>query len=586
VRRVVAVVGALAVAVVPSAASAGARTQHGPAVLRPSVQQLAHQWLVAERAAIRRIARVARIEGPTLGGYGATSTAVQLATLTPVGDLSGIGHSQVLDERQNHLFEQAGALGVTLRDGRTGRGLWRRTFNEPGGAFVSVLPIRLGSNGRRGLLAVDESSGTDSSGDEVVTLGLLGLSGASGKTIWHQRFSGLIGSAGASNEPRLVGLITGSSQDQALIDFDTTMSPDLTVTADTVATGTGIVAPFGGSVSSQEAFPTMQMIPDLNGDGVSDVLLEVLGSGGYVRTLSGATADSIWTSDDLPLTFSIAALPIAHYSSKRVPDLAFSTIDNATETGRVYVLRGTTGNVLWQRAGNAAVVLGKAGKKLVPALGVLNFHDTITGPTTAVSVVDSAITAGNKVLYTKHFGASVPMKAGLDPFLENGVQAFGDVQPDGSLDSQVLMAVSVRSHGKTHRDAQIGIADGRTGRFRSMAFQFASVGSLRKGNGTDLLSVSLAKGRPRITAWRGATGKRYYRRVIAGVGTAKTAWLTGVRVSGHSCSDLALGTVTKSHGLVGIVDAQGAPLWTVRFAKGHDTGGTLKRFKPPAHFCV
>jgi 3-oxoacyl-[acyl-carrier-protein] synthase III len=118
-------------------------------------------------------------------------------------------------------------------------------------------------------------------------------------------------------------------------------------------------------------------------------------------------------------------------------------------------------------------------------------------------------------------------------------------------------------------------------------FDVGADGSLRNGRGTDLIATDTAKNVVTLTARNGVSRKRYYQRNVAGLhGTFQHLTVQGLRVSGHNCSDLALTTVLGSDGVLGVLSARGAWLWSVRFPIKEMTGGTLRHYNNPKAYCV
>jgi hypothetical protein len=586
-RRTAFVIG-LVVASIIGATSAAAGTGHRDTEIRSTATALTTRgWLSEERAALARAGARGFFQAPAVRGG---ATLGRLASLLSVGDLRGNGHRDVLELRQTVLAGGAFALGLTARDGRKGTALWARRFTEPANDGIAVLPATLGAGGEPGFLAVDLVVGPDGSGGRLEALRLRALSGASGKLLWTHTFNGIRAADGdESNLPLFDGVLTesGSRGSNFLVASQTTMGIDLTSIVYIVSGATGSPAQLGGSYTSSVAFPTFAALPDLDRDGVGDVLVLLPGGGGFVRAISSGTGNSIWTIDDglISEIGQISVLP--HFSSATTPDLAILVPNQPPPGSQVVVLKGSTGATLWRRAADGVMVIDRAGHNKVPAVGIDTVVTGDNGTSTAVAFDYQAVSPANKVVYRHRVSVSVHDPIG-SPAAESGVavQPIGDVQPDGALETQLRLEVSSATSKTTNARSISGIIDGRTGHFRALAPQTAADGSLRHGSGTDLLTTGISKHRPRVAARRGSSGTLYYQRVIAGVGAATGAQVSGLRVTGHSCSDLSLATAVGTRLRLGILTARGAPLWLISFSTKTASGGTLAHFAAPKAFCI
>jgi hypothetical protein len=478
------------------------------------------------------------------------------------------------------------AVGFTARNGATGKKIWRTTFAEPFIETVELTPTVIGSKSDHGFLAVDfhvQPTSTPGASSEI--LRLRAVSGLTGKVIWTQTLSGILAGSEATSLPYFDGLLTEtkSGVPNILAEERTYGSGDAATQAVVISGQTGAVTNFGGLQVSSSVNPTFMPLPDINGDAVSDVGLSF--PGGYVQALDGSStvANQLWTFD-LPIDNSAIVTSIGTFGA--VPSLVVSTAAGSNQQ-LIDVIRLKTGTLEWSRQAGQYFVLGTAGSPAVSALMLVTstLSQSLVADTYSISY--SAVSAANKVLYTHQSSVSVvPVSGDPAPDVQPEIYQVGDVQPDGSKDLRV--AVSLMSSNSTQRHAKSieGVISGKTGHFASIAFQEPAAGSLHHGAGTDLVSATVSHGHPQFTAIRGTTGKRLYRRTYTAMHGWTYAWAdTDTAVSGHTCAATGLIAATTSHFVESMLDGRGDVLWTVKFANGQDTGGTLVTHSKPKHFC-
>jgi hypothetical protein len=313
--------------------------------------------------------------------------------------------------------------------------------------------------------------------------------------------------------------------------------------------------------------------------------MRVPGSAGFVRVFSGKTGGSIVTVSGLPQESFNAVQTVGKITGGPRRDLAFDIYNPANNLNVAYLVSGTTGDVVWSRPADQFYVLGKAGPHHLSALGLFSARSTGNGTTTIGATASyQAISGANHVIYSKHVSMSSAIPA--DSMAAGNATAFqvGDVQPDGASELGIDLDLTIAS-GTTHDKHRTGVVDGRTGTFHTVAAQTGSDGSLHKGAGADLLAVGFHGHRPVLTAWDGTTRHRLYRRTLA-IGGWLNAAVGGLRVSGHSCSDVALTTETMTRGGLAVTSGSGHPLWLVTFARSQVTGGTVRHYSKPRHPCA
>jgi hypothetical protein len=282
----------------------------------------------------------------------------------------------------------------------------------------------------------------------------------------------------------------------------------------------------------------------------------------------------------LKLNSPVRVTLVGHYSDATHSDVAFEDL----VLGKVTVLNGATGTVVWRKAGSAYLI-GRVGKK--PALGLSTQTAPVVPPTLTETVNYRAIAPQGHTLYAGSFAASVPLPADWNSAGNAGALiSFGDVEPDGALDAQATIDVSSNSPTESHAKTLTGLVDGATGKFHKAPFDVGSFGSLHKGVGTDLVATSVDQGVVQLTTWNGNTRKKFYTRTLKKFTGSQGVDVAGARVSGADCSDLTIGAVNGASNKLGVLSARGAPLWTVSYSATQATGGARHHYKRPKHLCV
>ena len=623
VRHVVAVVGvAAAVAtVLPAAAGAAATAGH----LRPAARggrlhafgipagqpQSAEQQLVtavgsapdalaASRVWLRREARAALAQfapGATVASSSSGREAgnpldLLQEILTPVGDLAGNGHRDVLDTR---VSQDESTVAITARDATTGRPLWRRVSH---GLERQVLPLsasRVGPSGDRGLLVVKLAIREINGGAGIrVAESVSAWSGKTGKTQWTSR--PLVGTLSFSktsatihnlpSTPEVFRALPGRPLDVLLpassfsLNASGTSSPSTTI-ARLVSGRTGhLRSPYPALTSPYPLPPTLQTVGDLSGDGLGDIVaVSPRPSSAVVTAFRGDTGATLWTRRHGidPFAFPV---PVGRVSGGRVGDLAMEGFVTS-------LLRGSTGKILWTRPGGDVIPLRakRPGRPGLVALArefgrgsLLTRHKA----TDTRGVEIQAITASNHVAWHRRVAATVHTTVG---------RTFGSTQvyPIGAVRSGGASGIAVRESitaGLTYVNKE-GVIDGDTGKFRSGTIGSPAAGSLVHGRGADLLHTSATPDAVDLSGYDGATGDRIMHVFVPTPGFVLKPLASGMRATGHDCSDIALGGLYTHHRVVVyMLSGSGAPLWSLQYGEGRAVGGRLTHFTAPQHFCA
>jgi hypothetical protein len=560
-----------------------------------------HRWLEQQRSALAGSQR-----GPgspdQIAGLGET-------TLTEAGDLNGDGRGDLLDFRTVGNEFRRHEYGITARDGRTGRRIWRHEVHEPGDAFDFAQPMMVGVPGRQGVL-LEREVDVQKGGQDKDSVTLTAWDGSTGKPLWTESSTGSASFNGslstADNEPGVEGLfhdIPGRDQDVLMSrtnsdGFDDHVTPM-------------VVSGRDGSITSRHEISTQQQgsriqispEPDLNGDGLDDILVVVPGNPplpglphklGHSRAIRGDTGARIWTNHGIDLYDLQDILDVGHVSGGDVPDFVFESINRKSDLlphlFEFVLVRGTDGTILWRHSATSAVRLGRAGRHLRGAVGLLREPQSDRSGNRTFSSVTALGYAGNgNLIYSRTHRTSIRTVPNTKPRFgfDEATNPFGDVQPDGSQD----VAVQLLVRSGDHRQVRNGIISGRNGRWLPRPFGLPTDGSLRHGHGTDIM-VPLQRGhRFRLAGFSGRTGKRYFVRHLH-VTDQDTTTAEGARVTGHSCSDILVKPDTHQifeaphfPVLFAVLSGSGHVLWTLRFHANRALGGSLVSNAPPKRFC-
>ena len=605
-RRGVVVVSGIALMAsgVVGLAAPATGTTHQP----HAVSAQARAWVNTASAASLRAAHGA---GVRLVPDANSNQVAELSELVPAGHLGGRKDPVVLDVRETKIIGD-GTIGVTARAGRTGAALWSTTV--PGALFagVTILVEPLGTQGTPGVLIEQFTSAQNGSlSDEDLTL--TALSGVNGSVLWSHPFDGVYDPSTEESSEIAAGASPIHAAPHKAIDVlvpvETSLGGGDQQTQGFLVSGVdGTTAEFAGSYTANGSFPTETAVPDLNRDGFGDVIVDVPNS--FFQAVNGGGTDAgaqFWTSD-IAVNGPSEVSAIRDYANKNVPNVAIETFISGEDHSTFRVLSGVSGNVLWTRKADDLLLIHKAGPKLTPAVMLASTSEGNANNTISETWHYEAVTPANTVLYSKHITATVK-SPGTDELFAN-IFPTGDVNGDGSVDvlatldtgSDVIIVATPGAGAapKPVVHAKDGLINGRNGDFHSLIFQSNADGSLQKGTRTDLLATEALKGNTRLVGLDGKSRKAYYTRTIPTLrGKTASAWSFGIRVSGHSCSDIALDASTKGpkqeaitpdvasfRGEEAILTARGDRLWTITFPVKDVTGGTLTHFKKPKHFCV
>jgi hypothetical protein len=534
----------------------------------------------------------------------------ELGEIIPAGHLTGTSTTQVLDYR---LGDRKGVFsaGVTARSARTGAAIWSRTITGVKGDFPFPFPEvdHVGTPSKPGVLLINQSNPLFANGTNPVTLTVTAVSGA-GVTLWTKTLTGSItlnkSGETLTNVPSLAGDIhdrVGAGHDllvnvtNATVSFTSSIAESGNVQPEVLSAVDGTVSARGALVTSTSGVPAAAPAPDLNRDGLDDITLSVPVShgAGHVVAEQGNTGAVIWTSRNVPVRDGADVEPIGFVSHAHTQDLIVSNqlttlpqkASDDSEFKSVSLVDGTTGRLLWTHRAVCAFDIGRAGAHLRRAVGLVTDAGNKQSPRSSTSRVTMQVRAINGNVIVRR---TVTVTATTKRDAHSGssiveVTPFGDIQPDGAAD--LLVKVSARL-GSTTINKTV-IISGRNGAEVAVVNGMPTDGSLQRGNGTDLVKATKGStlARPAMIAgYDAATGKRFYRRSVAGTRGLHSLLAYGIKVTDHHCSDLVVNAVGTTGSFTGLLDAKGDPLWALRAGAGRITGGHVTASKAPHAYCV
>jgi hypothetical protein len=339
----------------------------------------------------------------------------------------------------------------------------------------------------------------------------------------------------------------------------------------------------GVPVTNSGFYPRVQAIPDVNGDGKGDIAIISQGSPGYVMAESATTGSKIWKTSlaDVETVYS----ELEPLSSRGQPLFAYINSGPFPGPFTISLLNGH-GALLWTRTTDSAVTVNVAGTTLRPAIEMQTTSASqVNSLTYQATMTARAVGLGGRVLWTRAVARAATNQTAGGPLGSDAeLTPLGDVQPDGARES--IMSLTV-TNGDSSSSIN-GVLDGRTGVLHIGPYQLGTDGSLHQGAATDLAAATITSSHElRLTTWRGSTRRRYYTKILSNLGDIADVRLTGVRVTGHPCSDFALAAVAPLGGDEdAVLSARGTILWTVRFTADQVIGGTRTRAPAPARYCV
>lgn len=532
----------------------------------------------------------------------------------PWGDMTGDRRDDVLALEFDFGPGGLGLTGVKTRfetlDGRTGKSLWERKFDN----VTLPVEVRLGAKARTGVLAVSRDSESD-------TTTFLAIDHR-GRTFYEQSFQAT-SRVDAGVTMGREDVVSFDVQDSlrgratevllAIADVRRTAEVDPALPSIVGRTRTASIDGRTGEVVAHPdvevglgRVPTPLVAPDLDGDGLEDhVVTYVLPDvepdeetglpivpdpqAEYVRGRRGTDGARLWTSDPLELGdgwdgpalqvdvdlgdqtrdgHDEVLLSYDRYPSFR-PDMQF--VFPAPHLEGVWSLSGEDGDLLWHRAAGAAVVVASIDRD--KRRDVVLVEDVSGDKRSGTRVVGASGLDARRV-YTRF----LPIRRDDDQEVESLVGTAGDLQADGVVDL-VLRQTLERQVGDGRLEGEIRepmLLSGATGARFPGSRHVSPVGASVDGRGDDLYrwitaapsGMDIVDGRTRELRLSVAfdipltlpTGYDYLTPVPA-------------RLDGDRCVDF-IGTLSNSRSTyaIAIDGGTGRLLWARR-QQGLDLGG-------------
>jgi hypothetical protein len=514
--------------------------------------------------------------------------------LIAAGDLNGDGLADVLDVRYTDT-RGGSVVTVVARVGDTGKPLWHKEVRYPDSDDVNVAPTRLGPHGRPGVLLIQDTerfAGHDNDDDRQGER-FTALAGRSGRRLWSQWIVG--GRADQIEVDSITDELPGRASDVLLsISSQTSHYSRLRPVVVSGVDGHIVRLPAiaGGGEETR-----VYAVPDLNDDGLNDVVINRPTMDGTLRAEQGRTGKLLWVIHGHGIDPAFGMTAVGRISGGNTPDLVASMINVGDRKPGVkqaarpeqMLIRGSDGRILWDKPGDVVVAVHRAGRELVPAVELIDTFQPDEEATRShpVGIIARAYTPSGhrlferRVLLHTHPGADAgDGEIFLDP-------DAGDIEPDGAGDISIeVVAFGSRPYN------EMGFVDGRTGRFLprqlGAAVDAFTDGSLRRGRGTDIIDIEPAgRRRDAIRGIDGVTGHRYFSRDLS-LGADQVILETfGIHAAGGSCSDIALTTEDDpGDQFAAVMSGSGHVLWTLRYGINQRRGGTLTRHPLPRHLCA
>jgi hypothetical protein len=515
------------------------------------------------------------------------------STLEAVGQLTGRARPDVLDARLTQTHGRM-ATGVSVRDGRTGRALWTRKLTRAHQVAFPLAIAPVGPAATKGMLVSFASTKRVSATAQSVSVWIAAWSGRTGKTLWTSapitgtvsRSSGVETDTGVPSVATTFHPHAGRIVD-VLVPTESSVPASAGGAASASATATVVSGRHGAesrpypTVTSTRSIPVLQPVADLNGDRRDDVLAIVPGHAGSLTAETGNTGRTLWT-DHVSMVGFRDVSPVGRLSGGTAPDLAVS--------GRaVRLVRGRDGKPLWLKRASGpnrgipieAYRLGPAGPSRTPAVGLVSVRQVDSASRLGDVFVVRAVSASGHVVWTRRVPATMRF-FGVSGSSTLSFESLGDVQPDGSME----LGVSERLTSGTHHRTVAGTVSGRDGAFSPLVLGAPMDGSLVRGRGTDLALAASHRAHVRLSGYDGQSGARLFQTALPAPAHTSFAVATGLRVTGHRCSDIAMDVIDKRHQQTDVLSGSGAVLWQLRFGRRQAIGGHLTRYRAPTRFCA
>jgi hypothetical protein len=492
--------------------------------------------------------------------------------VVPAGDLSGDGHGDVLDER--HVTDgERDVASITARDGRTGRALWRWKAPYPDSGVLNATTGRIGLSGRLGVLVVSNSFqvSTDAT---VVTL--RALSGRTGRQVWRRRIS-----SGPDGDIELVDAaheLPGRDEDLVVALVG---AGSRALLRPLVVSGVdGHLHRLPPHPGAGEPEVILTPTPDLDGDGLDDLVMARGGSHPGIVAEDGSTGRTLWVIRKPGFRRGNAIVtPVGDLTGTGSPDLVITTNPPHFKGRQLQSLvQGNDGRIMWTKRADDVLAVHRAGPQLQPAVDLVDeLRPAKDRPGRAGATVRAFTVNGHPIYQTTH----TVTDPSPDVTADISVTVAGDFQADGARDLQLSIVGSTRHYVS-------GWIDSRTGQLHKIPLLTNPVGHLSHHKGSDLIELQPGGSESsHLTITADGISHRVFWRHALRVPKLYLGQAMGLRASTRRCSDVLISDSDfPGRQLAAVYTGSGHLLWTLRFAETAIFGGQLHRYQAPRHLCA
>jgi hypothetical protein len=489
--------------------------------------------------------------------------------IVAAGDLNGDGRADVLDERLVNRGISTVA-SMTARDGRTGHELWRWHGPWPNSGSLSAVTGRIGTSGRRGVVILSEADEND--GASVVTL--TALSGRSGHEVWRRR---------VASRPDGDIEIVDKTHDLPGADTDFVVAvadqgPRSLLEPVVVNGLNGHVVRLPAHVGAGEPEVALYTVPDLDGNGLDDLVLARGGAHAGIVAEDGQTGRVLWALRGSGFRSGNAIVtPVGRLTGSQAPDLVIGTNPPGFKGRQVQTLvQGSDGHILWRKRADQVLAVGRAGPHLVAAVDLVNDLQRTKARGGAAGISLRAFTPSGHLIYQTMVTLPASQSGVVDA--QDNAAIAGDFQPDGAKDVQVAVFAPQRRH-------RTGWINGRTGHFHALPVLAFPVGNLSPVPGTDLVDVT-PNGKHLLLTGVNAERHVYWRRQLSAP-ALYISQVFGLHASSSKCTGIAVTDEDfPGRQLAAVYTGSGHLLWTLRFPDNASFGGELSHHPSPTHPCA
>lgn len=437
--------------------------------------------------------------------------------IAPAADFDGDGRRDVIGLAA--ASEGADSDTLMARKGTNGTALWSRPV--PVGSIPLVVP--LGADGRPGVLAISVQVLEPVPGlvDVAEVEASFSAFSGSGSPLWRYKARGRIvqtptGTV-ATGLPVPVGILHAAEAPAdelliAVIDFTASEVVRQFGTEIHVLSGVDGVPRVLGVATDGDSPPVPQPAPDLDDDGLDDVIVVTASADGEgeVTARRGSTGHALWVAERVPTSLDPIVIDAGDIDGDGADDIALGGSATFEDDQRpmVAVLDGAKGTLRYMAPGAVPVALGDVSGDYRPDVGVIEAVDETIDDPPRLGLTYRAYDVGGRQLYERSYAVS-PAPNATSSIVFGGVSigSAGDVDADGVPD--LLHVIQLQVGDFASSDARI--VSGRSGDAVLGNLEARPLLASVDGNGDDLASVSTAPNSVVVSALSGDAGQPIWR---------------------------------------------------------------------------